>query len=217
MSQPSFAPRERPWFLIGIAILLCFIAFSGCTQPVIPSPGPISTTPPQVVTTAAPPPSQVPTAQATTKGPSEYLTYSNTQYGFSLNYPPGWIKQENAGANVVTFTSPSEGKDDLYLENMKVMVEETSMSLEQYKNAQLAKKQNLDSFNKVMDGPYKIGSFNGWKLAYTGNAGMLMEWVEIYTIKGTTAYNLVFSAQESHYANFVVPMDNMVKSFQLSM
>ena len=218
MSHPAFASRERLQFVIGTAILLCFIAFSGCTQSLTPSPAPVSTTQAPVVTTRAPAP-PVTTTRAVSTTPAAFLSYENAQYRFRMIYPSGWNVQENTGGSAVTFQSPSEGRDDLYLENMKVVVEDLSsnpMSLEQYKDAQLAKKQSLASFNKVMDGPYKINGFNGWKLAYTGNTGMLMEWVEICTIKGTTAYDLVFSAQESRYANYVVAMDNMIKSFQFT-
>jgi hypothetical protein len=217
MSHLPSVPPGRLIFVTGIAILLCFIAFSGCTQPVIPSPGTVSTTQPPVVTTGAPVP-LVTTSQVTTRG-ADYLTYSNSQYGFSISYPSGWTMQENTGGSVVTFQAPSEGRDDLYLENMKVTVEDLSsspMSLEQYKSAQLAKKQALANFNLIYDQAYRVSGFNGWKIAYTGNSGMLMEWVEIFTIRGTTAYDITFSAQESSYANYVVAMDTMTKSFQLT-
>jgi PsbP-like protein len=217
MSHLPSVPPGRLLFVTGIAILLCFVVFSGCTQPEIPSPGPVSTTQPPVVTTGAPVP-PVTTSQVTQKG-SDYLTYTNSQYGFSISYPSGWAVQENTGGSVVTFQAPSEGRDDLYRENLKVTVEDLSsspMSLEQYKSAQLAKKQSLASFNLIYDQAYRVSGFNGWKIAYTANSGMLMEWVEIFTIKGTTAYDITFSAQESSYANYVVAMDTMTKSFQLT-
>ena len=215
-----FRSPERFLFVAGIALLTCLVAFSGCTQPVIPSPAPTPATPPPQVTSepyARPPQTtvrEVPTTQPA------YLTYENTQYGFRMSYPAGWTVQENTGGAAVTFQAPSEGRDDLYRENMRITVEDLSsnpMSLAQYKDAQLAKRQALDNFNKIIDGPYKISGFNGWKIAYMANTGMLMEWVEIFTVKGTTAYDLSFSAMESHYAKYVVAMDTMVKSFVFTM
>ena len=213
---PSISPG-RLLFVIGISILLSAVAISGCTQPVIPLPGTVSTTSPPVGTTSAPTLPLV-TTGTTEPGGSNYYTYSNTQYGFSLTYPSGWTKQENAGTSVVTFTSPSTGMGDIPA-TMKVTVDDLTanpMSLEQYKAAQLVKKSGIQSFNLIYDQAYKGVGFSGWKIAYTGNVGYLMEWVEVYIIKGTTGYTLTFSSKEDKYANYVVPMDNMIKSFQLT-
>ena len=121
-----------------------------------------------------------------------YLTYTNSQYGFSISYPSTWTIQENTGSSVVVFTSPSSGMGDIPA-TMRVVVEDLTanpMSLEQSRAAQLAKKNGIDGFNLIHDGPYKGNGFTGWKIAYTGNQGTLMEWVEVYTIKGTSAYTL---------------------------
>jgi hypothetical protein len=217
MSRHPSSSTVRLLFVTGIAVLLCFVAFSGCTQPVFPSPGPVSTTPPPVVTTAAPTPPQAPTSQAIPGG-SDYLTYSNSPYGYSISYPSGWTKLENAGSTVVTFTSPSGGMGDIPA-TMRITVEDLSaspMSLEQYKAAQLAKKKGLDGFNLIQDGPYKGNGFTGWKIAYTGNQGSLMEWVEVYAMKGMSAYTLTYTSKEDKYASYVVQMDNMFKSFLLT-
>lgn len=217
MSPQPFTSRERLRFVTGIAILLCFIAFSGCTQPLIPSPGPVSTTSAPVATTSAPTPSRVPTTPANPVG-SDYLTYLNSQYGFSISYPSSWTKQENTGSSVVSFTSPSKGMGDIPA-TMRIVVDDLTanpMSLDQYKVAQLAKKKGLDGFNIIADGPYKGNGFTGWKVAYTGNQGYLTEWVEVYAVKGATAYTLSYASKEDKYASYVVQMDAMFKSFQLT-
>jgi len=209
--------KERLLFGIGIAILFCFITFSGCTQPVIPSPAPVSTTPPAVTITAAPAPAPVTTSQAAPTG-SGYLTYTNSQYGFSISYPSSWTIQENTGSSVVVFTSPSGGMGVIPA-TMRVTVEDLTanpMSLGQYEAAQFAKVKGIDGFNPIEDGPYKGNGFTGWKVAYTGNQGTLMEWVEVYAIKGTTAYTLSYASEEDKYAGYVVQMDTMFKSFQLT-
>jgi hypothetical protein len=214
--HPSISPG-RLLFVTGIAILLCSIALSGCTQPVIPSPAPVSTTPPPVVTTSAPTPPQVPTSQATPRGP-DYLTYSNSRYGFSLSYPSTWTKQENAETSTVTFTSPSKGMGDIPA-SMRITVEDLTanpMSLEQYKAAQLGKKKGLDGFNLIYDQAYKGNGFTGWKIAYTGNQGTLMEWVEVYAMKGMSAYTITYTSKEDKYAGYIVQMDTMFKSFQIT-
>jgi len=215
MSHLSSVPPGRLMFVAGIAILLCFIAFSGCTQPVIPLPGPVSTTSPPVVTTGAPVP-PVTTSQVTTRGP-DYLTYTNSQYGFSISYPSGWTVQENTGGSVVTFASPSSGMGDIP-GTMSVTVEDLTasrMSLEQYKAAQLAKNNGLDKFNVIYDLPYKGTGFSGWKIGYTFDSGTLMRSFEVYAIRGTLGYTLAFSSRDDRFAGYSVQSDTMFKSFQL--
>lgn len=217
MSRHPSISSGRLMFVTGITILICLVLFSGCTQPVIPSPAPVSTTLPPVVTTRAPAPPPVTTSQVTPKG-SDYLTYSNSRYGFSLSYPSGWTRQENAETSTVTFTSPSRGMGDIPA-TMRIVVEDLSanpMSLEQYKAAQLAKKKGLEGFNLIYDQAYKGNGFTGWKIAYTGIQGTLMEWVEVYAMKGMSAYTITYTSKEDKYAGYVVQMDTMFKTFQIT-
>ena len=202
--------------LACIALLACLISLPGCTQPVIPSPYPTATTPAPVVTTGVPLPMPVTTAKGGPTTPAAYLTYESPQYGFRISYPAGWSVEENLAAGTIVFRAPAESRDDLYRENLAVTVKDLSanpMSLDQYRAAQLAKAQAITGFNKIIDTPYRLSGFNGYEIAYKGDTGMLMEWVDYFTIKVATAYDMTFTAQESHYANYVVPMDYMIKSF----
>ncbi|HVN65803.1 MAG TPA: PsbP-related protein [Methanomicrobiales archaeon] len=207
----------RALVLAGAGLLLCTLVLAGCTQPVIPSPFPETTQAPvTTVSTAAATPAAT-TSQVTPKG-QDWLTYTNTPYGFSLSYPAGWTRQENVGTSVVVFTSPSTGMGDIPA-TMRISMEDLTlnpMSLEQYKAAQLAKKQGVAQFNLIYDQAYKGNNFGGWKVAYTGNTGTLMEWVEVYVIKSPNAYTLTYSSKEDRYASYVVQMDNMFKTFQLT-
>lgn len=216
MSPLTSASGERFIYVIGIAILFCFITFSGCTQPVIPSPSPVPTTTPPVVPTGAPVPPST-TSRATPMGP-DYLTYTNSQYGFSISYPSSWTKQENTGSSVVVFTSPSSGMSDIPA-TMRVAVDDLTanpMSLDQYRAAQLAKKSGLDKFNVIFDLPYKGTGFSGWKIGYTYVSGTIMRSFEVYAIRGTTGYILAFSSRDDKFAGYSVQSDTMFKSFQLT-
>lgn len=181
----------------------------------VPSPGPVSTTPSPVATTRAPTPPPTTTIQATPTGQG-YLTYINSQYGFSISYPSGWTRQENQGTSAVVFTSPTSGMGDLPA-TMRVIVEDLTaspMSLEQYRAAQLAKKAGLDRFNTIYDLPYKGTNFNGWKVGYTYDSGAIMRSFEIYSIRGTLAYTIAFASRDDKFAGLSVQSDAMFRSFQ---
>jgi len=217
---PGRSPGERPgWalFLAGAALLLCTLALAGCTQPVIPSPVPAQTTPATVAATLTQPVTVTTPAVIPTKA-SDYLTYTNTQYGFSMLYPAGWTVQEGRGGSVVTFSAPSSGMGDVPA-TVKISVEDISaspMGPEQYKNAQLAKRQTLSGYNNIYDLYYKGTGFNGWKIGYTSQAGTLMKTFEIYVIRGTTAITITYSSKEDQFAAYSQQFDTMLKSFQLT-
>ncbi|HVP24800.1 MAG TPA: PsbP-related protein [Methanomicrobiales archaeon] len=202
----------------GLAVLLCLVTLSGCTQPVTPAPGPVSTTPPPVTTTQAAAPTQAATTRATPIGQQTYLTYTNSQYGFSISYPSTWTKQENTASSVVTFTAPTSGAVGVIPATMRVSVDDLSanpMSLDQYRAAQLAKKKSLDKFNTVYDIPYKGNGYSGWRLGYTYDTGVIMRTFDTYAIRGTTAYTVSFTSRDDQFASYTVQSDTMFKSFQL--
>jgi hypothetical protein len=214
---PPPGSANRFLFASGIALLALLLALSGCTQPMIPSPTPTPTTLPPVATTQAPVTPPATTVKTTPLGQIAYLTYSNPANGFSIDYPATWTKQENVGTSVVVFTSPSTGAISDIPATMKIAVDrDNTLSLDQYKAAQLAKRRTLQDFNLIYDQAYKGTGFSGWKVAYTANQGVLTEWVELYAIRGPTAYTVTYSSREDRYRDFVIPMDAMFKSFQVT-
>ena len=216
MAQMRFLPRGRCLFLIGLAVLLCFIALAGCTQPVIPSPAPVPITSAPAAPTGAPVPPVAPTSQVTAREP-DYLTYTNSQYGFTMSYPSGWTKQENTGSSVVTFTAPSSGGVGGVPATMRVSVLDFTgnpTSLSQFRADQLAKAQGNENLNLIYDDAYK--DLNGWKVGYTYLSGTLMKTFEIYTIRGNTGYIISFTSRDDQFASLSVTSDTMFKSFQLT-
>jgi len=206
---------ERLLSAAGVAILLGLVVFAGCTQPVIPSPAPVTQEQVPAPTTAATlaPQGTAPQVTQTTSG---YLSYSSPRYGFSLTYPAGWSMVENSGAAAVVFTSPSGGMGEVPTTMTVTVDTANNLSLQQLVAAQLAKRQTLDNFNLIYYQAYKGSGFTGWKIAYTASQGTLMECVEVYIVRGTIAYTLTYSSREDKYAGYVVQMNTMFQSFQLT-
>ena len=200
----------RPMF----AVLAMFIALAfcaGCTT----TPAPQETVPPTTPSAGG-----GPASHATTPA-SGWLLYTSPAYGFTLSYPASWTVREENGGATVTFISPSEGPTDTIREELKVVVEDlraSPMDLDTYVATKMeAGTKGLANYNLIMDTPYRIGTLNGHKVVYTGRLGSdLMEWVEIFTIRGLTAFTVTFTAEESHYRNFVVSSDRALKSFTLT-
>jgi eukaryotic-like serine/threonine-protein kinase len=200
----TLTPRILPVLAFAISLVLC----AGCATSTAPPPG-VPTTGPA---TSGPPATHTVVPAATT------AVYTSAAYGYTLSHPASWEVRSSDGGATVTFTSPAEGPSDTIRENLKVVVKDlsaTPMDLDSFVASQMAiRKQGLANFNLIFDNPWKIGPTNGRKIAYTGTLGSdRMEWVEIYTIRGLKAYTLTFTAEQSHYPNFVENLDRSLKSF----
>ena len=199
-----------PRMLLALVLVISLALCAGCvtppaTQVPVPPTTPAATGPPATATATAPP------AAATG-------VYVSSAYGFTMTYPTSWAVREENGGTTVVFTTAAESASDNFRENLKVVVQDLSsapMNLDAFISSQLEKKkQGLANYNPTHEENLKIGGYNGRKLSYTGTLGSgLMRWVEIYTIRGLTAYTLTFTADESHYWFFVEDADKMLKSF----
>jgi len=196
--------------LIALFLVISLAFCAGCTAPPasqvpVPTTNPAATGPPATATATTPP-------VATT------AVYTSPAYGYTLTYPTSWAVREENGGTTVVFTTAAESASDNFRENLKVVVQDLSgapMNLDAFISSQLEKKkQGLANYNPTHEENLKIGGYNARKLSYTGTLGSgLMRWVEIYTIRGLTAYTLTFTADESHYRFFVEDADKMLKSF----
>jgi hypothetical protein len=207
----SVTGNPRILFALVLALLLALSA--GCVAPPasqvpVPPTTPAATGPPATATATTPP-------AATTS------TFVSPAYGYTLIYPVAWsVREENGGATV-TFTTPAESSSDTFRENLRVVVQDLTASpkdLDTFVASQLVtRKAGLANYNLILDGPIKIGTYNARKLAYTATLGSgRMQWVEIYTIRGLTAYSLSFTSEESHYRIFVEDLDKTLNSFTLT-
>jgi hypothetical protein len=75
--------------------------------------------------------------------PGDLQTYENSKLGIKLLYPDRWEKEENLSADRVTFISPREDENDLYLQTIDLFaypsmsVNQTTQSLTNYYQASL--------------------------------------------------------------------------------
>jgi hypothetical protein len=66
----------------------------------------------------------------------EWKTYKSPFFGFEISYPGDWQIKEFSG--IIAFLSPPEGPDDVFSENLNILVEDISayqLSPEEYVKA----------------------------------------------------------------------------------
>jgi hypothetical protein len=114
-----------------------------------------------LVAACAPPPTPTPTPSPTPTPPLETLTYNNSAYGFSLEYPKDWEAREEFIATIVTFVGPVEeatgGAININIaatqpaESPEVTLEEYVRLFKLRVKADAENYEELDEYNTVVD------------------------------------------------------------------
>jgi eukaryotic-like serine/threonine-protein kinase len=147
-----------------------------------------------------------------------FLTYENPAYGIKIQYPSYWQRVELSRNFIVSFFPPSENDSGL-LENLVVGVSRLSsphVSLNDFAAARinLYKSQYTDFLlTDTSQGTTSTGS-PIYKIEYTHSNGRLaIKTMEVWTIKGTSAFMILYNADTPEYPNLIPIIQKMVDSF----
>ncbi|PGH40579.1 MAG: hypothetical protein CRN43_02215 [Candidatus Nephrothrix sp. EaCA] len=127
-----------------------------------------------------------------------WRVYTDNVNHFKINYPDKWIIQ-NANGSIV-FLSPKEGVQDLFQENVNLMLQDLSqkrMNLEQY--TEVTKKQIIDNLGSSAIISLKSTTLAGqrakefiYDMNYQGRSLKLKQY---WFIKGNIAYLFSYTAR----------------------
>ena len=159
------------------------------------------------------------TPMSTTVMPrTTFLTYENPAYGIKIQYPSYWQRVDLGRNFIVSFIPPSENDSGL-LENLVVGVSRLSshsVSLNDFAAARinLYKSQYTDFvLTDTSQGTTSTGS-PIYKIEYTHSNGRLaIKTMEVWAIKGTTAFMILYNADTSEYPILAPIIQKMVDSF----
>lgn len=182
--------------LLSIALAASLLFVFGCAKS-----GPATTTAP---TTAG---------QET----AERQTYTNKQYGFSIQFPGIRTFQENVfNAAVMFFTPQTEG--DKIQENIGITASELQgqYTLDEFyaKNQETLKQQ--ESYKELENTTIKVNDVDAKKSIFTTavNSNNL-KFEEVMIIKGKMVYVITYTALESTFDQFAQKFDEMVATFEI--
>ncbi len=149
------------------------------------------------------------------------LSYENSRYGFALKYPAAWSFAEDLAGAAAVFVSPKENALDIFQENVNVVVQDISqhpMSLNKYTEMAVTQMQAVFGTNlEVLDSsPTFIDGREGHQFVFIGkgpdgNFRYLCRW----TIVGTSAYQITYTAMESGYPKLLPQAKRMMRSFKI--
>ena len=159
----------------------------------------------------------------------DFLTYYNSTYGVTIQYPSSWVKDERGDgsddchARVVTFTHPSgyaqliifvEYQDDSLYEDY-THKEILEAELEFYRDY-----DNPDFYDnyKVIESNINstLAGYSAYKLEYTQKAGDIeYNSLQIGTEINSDGYFIVADAEAENYSAYFPTIQKMIDSFKM--
>jgi hypothetical protein len=149
-------------------------------------------------------------------GTIDWLTYTDKVNHFNIQYPEEWAKQ--TVPNAIAFLSPKENKNDVFQENVNLMLQDISqqpINIEQY--TEITKKQitknagdsAIISLKSVVLAGQKSKELI-YKVKYQGRD---LKFKQYWFIKEQTVYLFTYTAEPDQYEKYEKTATEIIQSF----
>ena len=147
-------------------------------------------------------------------------SYENADYGFEVEYPEVWSRQnrDDFFATGVTFLSPLEDDSDEFKEQVSILVEDlpSDVSLEQYTEESIAEIKKLSDPNVGDAQTVDLGENEGRQIIYIGEVNNnTVQRMQTWSIKDNRAYILTYTARPNSYNTYLPTVEKMIESFNI--
>jgi hypothetical protein len=202
---------------LGLIAILVFISLVGCEQepaPALPEPAPSAPTP-----TPAPVPTPEPEPQPLPPPAPETLTYINSEYGFSVEYPKDWDFEEGLMGVIVVLAGPFL-EEEQFMININITSEELpkfpKMSLEDYSRvSEMQIKKMAENYEEVDRYDTTIADCPAIMCTFTSDyEGIAMMQTQIYFLEENVAYVITYSATPQSHDQYYECFEGVVSSFK---
>ena len=155
---------------------------------------------------------------------SEFLQYENTEAGISIKYPSNWQMVEKPDEfALVSFDSPLDSPSDEFTENVRVSFEGIfePITLDELVDATI--QGIVGEFTmmgievNILDSEsITISGNKAKKTTYTlGSGDFILKQAMFITIKGSTVYSVVFTAEEKNFSDHIPTVQKMIDSISI--
>ncbi|MEO9320448.1 MAG: hypothetical protein ABI361_07225 [Nitrososphaera sp.] len=170
-----------------------------------------------IPTDTSPPPTY-----ATSGGLPEFLTYNNTDYGFSIQYPSTWSKYQPPDFPV-GFEAPLDNANDVIRESVLVSVQDLTYDISLYDyskslTSEIEQSQFLSNVTTTGSQLSSLGGYPGQQLQLSGYSrdGTRVTVFVIWTIVEKRVYVVMFVGEFTKYGSLYAPiLQQMVHSFKI--
>jgi hypothetical protein len=158
------------------------------------------------------------------------LTYQNSSYGITIQYPANWAKDEEDSdpndtvTNIVAFNPAVESTADTYPPILAISMErltDQNMTLDEFANSSITDyNKTLTDFNPIeLNTNITLAGGNNpaYGLIYTDREdGTNYKTMEIGTIIGDRIYYIEYIAEEKQYSNYLPTIQMMINSLRIT-
>jgi hypothetical protein len=156
---------------------------------------------------------------ASTSTPPTGLHTLQSERGFALIYPTDWTQKDSPDGLVAAFvTSPSEGSDDTFSENVNVVIDPAGarLSLAEYAQANLQAISTFEQFQLIEQGDLSVGELTSRTVEYTAhlNGRDLRLWQIMFVAEGS-GFVITYTGTPESFEGFRDEAEAIVASFRL--
>lgn len=150
-----------------------------------------------------------------------FKRYKSDEKNFSIKYPASWTYKENTNDAVIIFYSPQENDLDFFKESVNIVVQDISgnpMNLRNYSKLAIEQMEAVFGENMIIleSVPTFVADRSGYKLVFLGKGlEAELQYMSVWTIDGTTAYQVTYTAIASQYERYISKVEKMLKSFRI--
>jgi hypothetical protein len=156
---------------------------------------------------------------------AEFLAYQNNDFGFSIQYPSNWKKEEeytskSSNVNIVVSFAKQNGsrintEADLYIRTEDFLGK--NVSLEEFAQFQKAYTSSLLAVSSFNESKAIIGNKPAWQLEYIfkGIGGITRHGLNSLMINDNIGYSLVFSTDQKSFDRYFPIAQKMIDSFHI--
>lgn len=142
-----------------------------------------------------------------------FLTYTNSDYGFTIKYPSNWVVDETniTGMTRVKFHSPDH-LAGILVDVRNLRPNETGMSLDNISQILVAKHQYVRLLEINRENYFLSGYPAIWSVGITPHD---IKTMMLFTIIGGKFYGIAYLSPSETYTNYLPLAQEMIDSFQV--
>ena len=164
--------------------------------------------------------------QSSTATTRNFLTYTNSNYGITIQYPSDWKIGEHIYTNrfVVNFTSTLKNNSDTFPATITVSVEplkQNRTTLNEFTITTLDNaKQSLPNLQLIESNATTLASNPAHRIVYTFTSSdpsvqLHFQSMNIWTLKENKVYSISYTQARSQFNKYLPIIQNMIHSFDI--